>query len=236
MVLRDLGACLDIVQGDVISVVGAGGKTSLIMYLAEYLKGRKVVSASTKMYKPDRNWPSYIDEPYLWSGDNEVIIAAKRTIDQKISDINPFTKEAGYDYWLIEADGSRGLPLKGWGPEEPVIIDETSVTIGIVDMTTLGMPVSVQTIFRPEAFKAMTSVKDKITIRNLEDIIVHKDGLFKKSKGRRILLINKVEERETMFQAEQLCESLAKSYTEHGIESIVNGSIRKKKGYLKGII
>lgn len=234
MMFIELGACLNLKENDVVSVIGAGGKTSLILYLANYLAGKKVISASTKMYKPKENWPLYIEKPFSWCHEQEIILAAKTIIGEKMAGLNSYTLEAGFDYWLIEADGSRGLPLKGWGPNEPVIVDETRVTIGIVDITTIGMPVNEATVFRLEAFKKITGAKDKVTLQNLADMIVHKYGLFKNSKGRCILIINKAETNETIDNSQELCDRLEMTYPLHTIDRVVIGSIKNGKGYNRG--
>lgn len=230
----NLFECLKIKEGEIISVVGAGGKTSLIMYLAKSLKGRVVVSASTKMFLPDEEWPCFINEPVEWSSNDEVVVAANAVNNLKIQGLNDYTCQSGCDYYLIEADGSKTLKLKGWADNEPVITDTTTRTIGIIDMTSIGMPVNEDTIFRLETYLEMTDKTENITLQNIIDIILHKNGLFKNSKGRRILLLNKVETEELKSMAEDLVDQLEKII--NPIDEIIVGSIKNEEGYLRGIM
>ena len=43
-----------------------------------------------------------------------------------------------YDVVIVEADGSRGLPLKCPGDQEPVIPDGTDLVIGVAGATAIG--------------------------------------------------------------------------------------------------
>ena len=52
---------------------------------------------------------------------------------------------------LVEADGSRGLPLKAHAPHEPVIPDCAGQTVLVVGSGGLGRPVR-EAVHRPEIF------------------------------------------------------------------------------------
>ena len=58
----DVNNVFGLMKNDIVSVVGAGGKTSLILYLAEKLRGKILISPSTRMYQPK-------EYPYLKSSD-----------------------------------------------------------------------------------------------------------------------------------------------------------------------
>lgn len=55
------------------------------------------------------------------------------------------------DYILIEADGSRQLPLKAHNPYEPVIATGTQTTILVVGASGLNTPI-ITSVHRPERF------------------------------------------------------------------------------------
>ncbi|MGL5256530.1 MAG: selenium cofactor biosynthesis protein YqeC [Proteocatella sp.] len=46
------------------------------------------------------------------------------------------------DYVLIEADGSKHMPLKFPGPSEPVITDDTEMVIAVVGLWCIGKPIN----------------------------------------------------------------------------------------------
>ena len=108
----------------VISIVGAGGKTSLIFAWARELaaSGKKVViTTTTHMYRPES-----MEE------DNIRIVAQDDPerpgkVMAPPSDVLDSLRETA-DVVLIEADGSRRMPLKWPAPWEPVVPDFTDFT------------------------------------------------------------------------------------------------------------
>lgn len=120
--------------------VGAGGKTTLIKkYAEQYLaQGKKVfVTTSTHMY---------IEEDTILSDDAGEIIRvleekhyamAGVKDGEKIKALSPETFKRVYPYAdevLIEADGSRHLPLKFPGPGEPVLYDQVDEIVVVCGM------------------------------------------------------------------------------------------------------
>jgi len=219
---------------EVVSIVGAGGKTSLLHLLAHHLDGRIVVMPSTKFYIPKQAWPSYINAPIIWSAQNEIVLAAHERLQDKLAGINVFAMTSGYDYMLIEADGSRGLPIKGWGEEEPVIDPLTSTTIGIITIQALGMPLNNQTVFRYPEFSRLTKAGLYLTLENMADLISHPEGLFKDSLGRRILLINQAETPKLVEEATHLLQLISNRTLSYHIDEILIASIRDNRCFLRG--
>lgn len=61
------------------------------------------------------------------------------------------------DYVIVEADGSKRLPLKAHAAHEPVIPPETSRTVCVVGLSGLGRRVA-EVVHRPELFAPPESV------------------------------------------------------------------------------
>lgn len=157
-----------------LAFVGAGGKTSLIEYLAETLVrlGKRVaITTTTKMYArepyqvlahdPDIATPSF---PLLRIG---------KTLDQgKLTAVNlEDLKRLGatYDTVLIEADGAKGRPLKCPAPYEPVIPHLAERTYIVSGLDALYQRVG-DAVFRWELLpESLTSGADRIVT---EDIYV----------------------------------------------------------------
>jgi len=109
-----------------VAFVGAGGKTSLIEYLAERLvrAGRTVaITTTTKIYARE---PYHLlkndDSPMRWK--MPLIRVGKTLEDGKLTsvDFEDIVRiGAFYDTVLIEADGAKNKPLKFPSPYEPVI-------------------------------------------------------------------------------------------------------------------
>ena len=118
----------------VISVVGAGGKTSLISAWArELAAGGKnvIITTTTHMFRPDDMDEKGIkviaaDDPE----DPGKLTAPPEDVIKRLRD------EA--DVVLIEADGSRRMPLKWPADREPVIPDYTDITVCVAGLSAIG--------------------------------------------------------------------------------------------------
>jgi len=99
---------------------------------------------------------------------------------------------AGASLTLLECDGSKGLPIKGWAAHEPVVPTFATVTIGVLPLWAIGMPVSKETVHRVERFCAITGavLGDVVRVEHLASVVNHPDGLFAKTRGRRVLFLN----------------------------------------------
>ena len=176
-------ALMGIAPGDVVSIIGSGGKTSLLCSLnLELIRDNKVlVSTTTKMYGT-----------YMQSSTH---LLFGPEIDGKMT-APPMEQLAAAvptcDITLLECDGAKELPLKGWADHEPVVPDFTTVTVGVLPLWALGYPINPQTVHRMEEFCRMTGAKpgELVRIEHLAAVIGHPRGLFQKARGRRILFLN----------------------------------------------
>ena len=62
------------------------------------------------------------------------------------------------DYVLVEADGSRRLPLKAHAPHEPVIPKEAGCVLCVVGAHGFDRPIR-EAVHRPEQFCALTGAR-----------------------------------------------------------------------------
>ena len=155
------------------SVVGSGGKTTLIETLAEALCTQyRVCVAASNAYacSPGRRAPpsdlkdqSGLSNPCSLPG---IYYAADALVPGgKLSGFSPEMvqwAQTHTDIILIEADGSRSLPLKGWAEYEPVVIRETQMTIGVMPLFLLGQPVGPHNVHRFELFRSLPEQKTAI--------------------------------------------------------------------------
>jgi probable selenium-dependent hydroxylase accessory protein YqeC len=198
---------LELKKSDIISIVGAGGKTTMMFKLAEELRGRNkvLVTTTTKIYVPLGNKYDFICTDsemmpiYIHMKDNGIYILGSRVNgENKILGLSEkeLDKLAPYfDYIIIEADGAKKKRLKGWSEFEPVIYKKTTKTIGIVDIQAFGMVISEDNIHRSKIFCELTGAKQRelVNLEHLFNIIINPLGLFKAALGEKILYINKVE-------------------------------------------
>lgn len=146
------------------SFVGAGGKTTGIFCLADYMlkQGLRVlVTTTTHMARPEN--PAFLPgdlgvEIVKRLEQDGFVIGGVPVSDKKIKGISRETlmqvKEAA-DLILIEADGSARLPFKVPAMHEPVIVPETDRIFVTMGLTALGRPV-VEICHRKEIFCEMT--------------------------------------------------------------------------------
>lgn len=216
----------------VISIVGAGGKTTTIRHLAqEYADtGWKAAVTTTTHMQIEARSCFLLDESMerfqklmeqerqVWFG---VPAPIKKTDDEKKTDHVKKMQAVSEDFFqqvlelqipiLIEADGSRHLPCKAPGDREPVLRKETTDVLAVYGLDAVGKSIR-ESCFRPEIVAEILQKKQS-DILCAEDIAVlatnvrggRKDVL--KSQHYRIIL-NKADGRERVKIAEQICKKI----------------------------
>lgn len=198
---------IDPERDKVISVTGGGGKTSLIFCLTEELVslGKKVIVTTTThmAYEPERPFaeggrPEEIRQ--LLEGFGYAVAACMEISELQgslLSDEKSVKKIKALpddvleslpeecDVLLIEADGSKGLPLKVPADWEPVIPKITDLVIGVMGMDSLGSRIR-DRVHRPELAAAFLgkAPEDVITAEDMIQIGQSEKGL-RKSVGKR---------------------------------------------------
>lgn len=168
----------------VISFVGAGGKTTLLYTLAEELAAlgyRVLVTTTTHMVKPEQNYCEWGEQVHVREG--EVLTVGISCGDEKIKgmegkEYEVLLKQA--DFLLIEADGSKRMPLKVPAKHEPVLIPETDLVVGVLGFHSVGKKIG-EVSHREKEVAAFLNKKqeDMVTVRDLEQISFSKNGLLK---------------------------------------------------------
>lgn len=185
----------------VISLVGAGGKTSLMFTLAKALRdrGARVVSTTTtKIFIPGpEESPAvilggtrFIKKIEKGLADHGHITWAAETIPgHKLKgpsreEITAFWDRGSADYMLVEADGSARKPVKAPGDHEPVVPPETTLFISIVGLSALGKPLNKEWAFRAERISDLTgaALDEPLTLSSLAGLLVHPEGGLKGSR------------------------------------------------------
>lgn len=223
----------------ILSFVGGGGKTTTIFSLAEELKvlGKKVlISTTTHIFKPDREdfdniFLKDLEEKEIRS--STITILGEKIVDGKIKGLDPSSLEAIikkdlFDFILIEADGARGMPIKAPASYEPVILDSTLKTIGVIGLDALNMPID-KVSHRKEILSSLLKkdLSDSIEIEDIVKLVLAKDGLFKASKGEKILLLNKAIDKNKIRKA----KLIRKALLEKVFSSVVIADILTKNFY-----
>lgn len=231
--------CFPTMNRQVVSIVGSGGKTSLMWYLAMNGKQEKVlITTSTKIGRPldQKDHCLVVDDfSQLGKSSERIEVAGIPVCHGRKLAMPP--EEAlreslvRFDSVLIEADGSKQLPLKAWADFEPVILPETTITIGVLPLSVLGKTINEQTIHRLDRFLTQFpfEIGQSITPSVLVAIIEDKLGLFAKAKGEKILFLNQCDQIDEV-EIEEVGHSLLSLSFVNDLERIIIGSVSERRG------
>ena len=168
----------------IIAVVGSGGKTTLIKSLAKQYRaeGKKVlVTTSTHMF---------IEEDTLLTDDADVITEALQKNGyvmagipegEKITALSAktFSKACSHaDIVLVEADGSKHLPLKFPNATEPVIPEGTDEILIVCGLHALGQKAK-DACHRLDLVVSVLDIKENTTISPVHIQTILQEGYFK---------------------------------------------------------
>lgn len=241
----DLFEAFSLKKGDIVALVGAGGKTSLMFAMAREAvkKGyRMAVTTTTKIYHPGEGdgWPVVCDsgerlpEKAAKALDRSSIVVLGAGIDKnkKLLGVAPRLLEGlvgcGFDMVLVEADGAAGRPFKGPGDGEPVIPAGCELIVPVVGVDCLGKTVDSTNIHRPEVVARLAGIVagKVVTAEVVARVLLHEEGYGKNVPCgcRWIPFINKVRN----CQELQLAEKIAALLGLGGVRRVVIGAAQEK--------
>lgn len=223
---------LGLAAGDAVALVGCGGKTALANRLAMENRHLPVLfSTTTRILEPPPEvTDSRLTEPDAADGVCPLppgVHLACAPAGEKLCGVSPSALarlRPADGLTLLEADGSRGLPLKGWAEHEPVVPEFVSTAVGVCALWPLGLAFRPELAHRPELFREAAGIRDGERI-SPEHIAAMVKKMFQKAAGRRILFINQTETPELERAAEEFAERCA------GMR-VVAGSVAEGRGWL----
>jgi len=200
-------------EKEVISLVGAGGKTTLLYALGRELSALRcgvILTTTTKIFEPEPS-PFFLLflSPELstikkWVTEHVhchrcLLLARERLPNGKLEGIYPEWAEEifsmdGVTAIINEADGSAGRPLKAPRDGEPVIPKNTTLLVPLIGIDGMGCPLDEERVFRSAIASRLLDLPMGSTIT--EDAIVRlvMEGIKSGPAGARIVpLINKVD-------------------------------------------
>lgn len=189
------------------AIIGSGGKTTLLRTLGQELPGRVILCTTTHIM-PFAGLP-------LYTGGSEAELAGLLAEHHMVCIGQPgpegkltapaLSMEAlmeAADYVLVEADGSKRLPLKAHAPHEPVIPPESKQVICVVGASGFGRRID-ETVHRPERFCRLTGAgPGDVVTPALAAKAIAREGLARR------VFINQVEETEKWARAEEFARTL----------------------------
>lgn len=211
----------------VISICGAGGKTSLMAALVREMSagGERVLATTTTRMatvEAEGPWcPREIGRPeHLLASDRPGAILAYRAVDRERGKliglapeiIDDIARAGGFARIIVEADGARHRPLKAPGPNEPVFPGATAAVVMVVGASGIGKPLDEDNVFRPEIWSALTglSATRPVTPESVARMVVHPDGLGRgaPARARRVLFVNQADTQQRCEAAAQVLDAV----------------------------
>ena len=243
-------ASLGLKPREMISLVGAGGKTTLMFRLARELfrSGKKVVTTTTtKILEPAPGETAFLlvdpDEEELkqFVGRHldqygHLTVARERIGSGKLKGISSnladdLWRSYKMDYMIVEADGAAGLPVKAPREGEPVIPSCTTLVVAILGVDGVGAELNERNVFQAERVSKMTGIEmgTKMTDEAMAVLMTHPEGLFKgaPSSSRVVALLNKVDVPNGVVKGKGVArEILEKRHPQ--IERVVLGQLKNE--------
>lgn len=199
-------------RGGSVAFVGGGGKTTAMLALGRELAAgglRVLLTTTTHLAEPGPAFFDVLAEPALAEpeggpplptpGDRPLLLLSGPAREPgKVVGIHPRRIPALRESWdavLVEADGSRRLPVKAPADHEPRLPEGPCLVVGLIGLSCLGRPLSPETAHRPERFQAVTGCLpgQPIDATHLAALARHPEGIFKGAGPDRVLILNQAD-------------------------------------------
>lgn len=227
-----LSQALRLSEAPRIAFVGAGGKTSALSILAKEMAKPLVVTSTTHLGA----WQTaFADHHFIIRHETDLEL-----IEDNLSGIILITQNPQLNRlpglsndhinWvyelcerhhlplLMECDGSRQLPIKAPGINEPPIPDFVDIVVVVAGLTGLDKPLNRETVYHPDLFSNLGNLPEGDLISNisLARVLVHMQGGLKNipNRARRILLLNQADTPALQAQAGTLAKIVQNSFAE----------------------
>ncbi len=194
---------LGLAERELVSIVGAGGKSTILFALGSDLgaAGARVILTTTT--RVGANQPR---EPICWSADPAavgalldhglpVFVAAGRTPGKIVGPtpeaVDLLFGRSGADYVLVEADGAAGMAIKAPADHEPVVPTASTTVVVVASIAAVGHPISA-VAHRPERVADLSGARpgDRLTIEEAAAVLLHPEGGLKGvPTGARVVMV-----------------------------------------------
>ena len=245
-----ISEALGLKEREVISLVGAGGKTTLMYRLARelLLSGKRVVTTTTtKILEPRPEETNFLfvdsDEKeikdFVWQHLDQyrhLTVARERLGSGKLKGVstdlvNELWSLDKIDTIIVEADGAAGRPVKAPREWEPVIPTATTLVVAILGVDGVGKELNEENAFQPERISKITGIPvgEKLTDEAMAILMVHPEGLFKgaPSSSRVVAFFNKVDIPKGVAKAKDISRKIF-GKKQRQIERVVLGQLKNE--------
>jgi len=245
-----ISEALGLKEREVISLVGAGGKTTLMYRLAKELvfSGKRVVTTTTTKIlepRPEETNLLFVDsdekkiEEFVCQHLNQyrhLTVARERLGSGKLKGVSPDLVNALWsldkiDTIIVEADGAAGRPVKAPREWEPVIPTATTLVVAILGVDGVGRELNEENAFQPERISKITGIPvgEKLTDEAMAILMVHPEGVLKgaPSSSRVVAFFNKVDIPKGVTEAKDIARKIIEK-KQRQIDRVVLGQLRNE--------
>lgn len=237
-----------------VAFVGAGGKTTALFQLARQLPLPVFITTTTHLGSDQSR---LADHHIVLKPDDElnetlqlmkgVILLTGELSNQRYSSLSASQLQALKQYAdihslpiLVEADGSRQLPIKAPAEHEPVIPGWCTTIVVVTGLSALGKPISVETVHRLDEFCRLSDSHpgELITPGVILKVLTNPQGGLKSipSEALRIGLLNQVDTDNLSAQAAEIAQNLLSAYDKVIIAALEKESVKACYQKTAGII
>ncbi len=213
-----------------VALVGAGGKSTAMYQLARQLSPPVIVTATTHLSRKQLQWADrhivlmHSDEVNRLDLSEDVTVLTgplapgERTVGlegETLERVKQYADQRGIPL-ILEADGSRMLPLKAPAAHEPVLPAWVDTVVVVVGLSAVGKPLAAGWVHRAEVFSQLAGLEpgEEITWEALGRMLTHPQGGLKNIPpgARRVALLNQADTPALQAQAQALAERLIPDY------------------------
>lgn len=251
LILKTQSPCL-------VTLIGGGGKTSLMYYLLTILKskGYTTIGTSTTKLSSQRFKDSSFLTIQSVEGGYQAVTQAKSMPDHVTlvsgeDPDNPGKMLGISSEWIdilalaygdvvlvVEGDGAAGKPLKGHLAHEPVIPSKSSLVIVVIGIDSMGLPLTSQNVHRPARICELTAARPDslVTTEMITQLLFHPQGYLHNCPPHSVVVpfINKVESVAQGEMAKKLATQILASHHPQ-VSGVMIGSLLTEEGlWLQG--
>lgn len=242
----------------VVTIIGSGGKTSLLYYLLSILKNNgcaAVGTSTTKLSSQPVRGHRFISiqsaaaghqaikqvrsmQEYATLVSGEEDRSAGKMIGIPAEWIDQLAAAHQDVIFVVEGDGSAGKSLKGYLAHEPVIPGSSALVIVVIGIDSIGMTINSQSVHRPERICELIGAETdaSITTDMMAKLLLHPQGYLRSCPQESVvvLFINKAESAFQQQQAKKLAVQMLESKHPQ-LYGVMIGSVMKGEGlWLQG--
>jgi probable selenium-dependent hydroxylase accessory protein YqeC len=204
-----------IIPRGITAVVGGGGKTTLIFRLAQELseQHQTLITTTAHMWPPQCKTlfsPSKqaIEQAFY---SHNLLAVGELTPEGKLAPVPELLTQLNSlgEYVLVEADGSRGLPLKAPAEHEPVLPEHTALTVAVAGMSCCGLT-PLMAAHRQELYAERSGIamNECVTPQAVANVLGSPLGQRKNVKGRYLVVLNQADTPERLAFARDVAGNL----------------------------